>query len=69
MFDTILSIIMLAAIALVIGAVVLWRKGIGKQALLMLILAMVMVVNVAIWLVPTDSGETPASLAEQMADE
>lgn len=69
MFDTIMSIIVLAAIALVAGAFVLWRKGLGKQAMLMLILAMVMVVNVAIWMIPTESGETPAELADQMTGE
>lgn len=69
MFDIIMSIIVLAAIALVAGAFVLWRKGLGKQAMLMLILAMVMVVNVAIWMIPTESGETPAELADQMTGE
>jgi hypothetical protein len=53
--DAVLSIVMLAAIALVIGAFVLWRRG-GRrmQVALMLLLAAVMVVNVTIWVVPDD---------------
>lgn len=65
MFDIILSIIVLAAFALLIGAVALWRKGQTKQAMLMVILAVVMAVNVAIWLVPTEDGQTPAELAQE----
>lgn len=69
MFDMIMSIIVLAAIALVIGAVALWRKGMNKQAGLMLILAVVMAVNVAIWLVPTENGQSPAELAQEAGQE
>lgn len=65
MFDLILSIIVLAAIALLIGALVLWRKGLNRQALLMVILAVVMAVNVSIWLVPTKDGRTPAEQAQE----
>lgn len=65
MFDIILSIIVLAAILLLIGAVVLFRKGMTKQATLMAILAVVMAVNVAIWLVPTEDGQTPAELVDE----
>ncbi len=65
MFDIILSIIVLAAILLLIGAVVLFRKGMTKQATLMAILAVVMAVNVAIWLVPTEDGRTPAELVDE----
>ena len=58
--DTILSIIMLAAIALVVGAIFLWRRGGSpKQVLLMVILAAIMLANVAIWIVPDASGDTP----------
>ena len=62
MLDTVLSIVMLAAVALVIGAVWLFRKG-GhrKQAVLMLVLAVVMGVNLVIWLAPASDGAAPAS--------
>ena len=50
MLATVLSIVMLAAFALIGGAIYLWRKlGLRKQALLMLALAGIALVNVAIW--------------------
>ena len=63
MFDLVISIIVLAAIALAAGAFVLWRKGITRQAMLMAILAFVMIINVAIWLVPLEGGDTPMEAA------
>ncbi len=57
---TILSLIVLAIIALIAGAVVLMRRGGSrKQVMLMLVLAGVMAVNVAIWTVPDMSGQPP----------
>jgi hypothetical protein len=55
-----LSLMMLAAIALVAGAVVLWRRG-GKrlQVILMLVMAVVIAGNIALWVVPTSSGKAP----------
>ncbi len=64
MFDLVISIILLSGIALAVGAFVLWRRGITKQALLMAVLAFVMFVNVAIWLVPMSDGETPIEAAD-----
>ncbi|PKB25008.1 hypothetical protein B0I00_0189 [Novosphingobium kunmingense] len=61
MSDTILSVLVLAAIAMVIGAIAWWRRGMRKQAALMLVLAAVMVANVAIWLAPVDGAHAPAS--------
>ena len=70
MFDLVISIIVLAAIALAAGAFVLWRKGVTKQAMLMAILAIVMIVNVAIWLVPMNGGDTPIeAAADAVAEE
>ena len=67
--DTILSILVLAALALVIGAVVLWRKGgSAKQVMLMLILAGVMIGNVLIWTVPDKDGEAPIQKAGALAE-
>jgi carbon starvation protein CstA len=58
MTSLVLSIAMLAAMALVVGAIVLLRRGLRKQPILMLILAAVMVGNVLIWSLPTPQGES-----------
>jgi len=51
--DFVLSLTMLAAIVLVIGAIWLWRRGgATRQVWLMLVLAGVMLGNVAIWSLP-----------------
>lgn len=58
--DTVLSVVTLAALALVAGAIYLWRRrGARKQAGLMLVLAVVMVVNVLIWTLPDRGGSAP----------
>ena len=63
--DTVLSIVMLAAVALFGGAYWLWRRqGPVKQVWLMLLLAVVMLVNVAIWTVPDKDG---AALVDRAA--
>lgn len=60
LMETVLSIVMLAAIALVIGAYVLWRRGGSrKQIVLMLVLAAIMGGNVAIWTWPDAGGQSP----------
>ncbi len=60
--NTVLSILVLAAIVLVIGAYALWRRGGSvKQVLLMLLLAVIALLNVAIWTLPDASGEAPAN--------
>lgn len=59
---TVLSIVMLATIALVIGAYALWRRGGSRlQIALMLVLAAIMAGNVAIWTWPDASGQAPLS--------
>lgn len=56
----VLSILVLACIALVIGAIALVRRGgTRKQAGLMLLLAVIMAVNVAIWTLPGNDGSAP----------
>ena len=60
MTDIVLSIVMLAALALVAGAVVHWRRTRQiKQPALMVLLAVIAVLNVLIWTVPSESGEAP----------
>jgi drug/metabolite transporter superfamily protein YnfA len=60
MTDFVLSLVMLAALALVAGAFVLWRRtGEAKQPLLMVLLAVIAVVNVLIWTVPSSTGKAP----------
>ncbi len=57
--DLVLSLLVLVAVALLGGAVVLWRRGVRKQAGLMVVLAVVMIVNVLIWTIPDGSGTAP----------
>lgn len=60
--NLVLSIVMLAAFALVIGAFFLWRRtGDLKKPALMLLLAVIAIGNVAIWTVPDESGKAPLS--------
>jgi len=57
MQETALSLAMLMVIALPLGAFVLWRKGGSrKQVVLMLVLAVILAANVAIWVIPTNNG-------------
>ena len=64
--DTILSVVMLVAIALVGGAIFLWRRdGLKKQVWLMLVLAVVMIVNVLIWTLPNKDGTAPIDRAAE----
>ncbi|MCL4674382.1 MAG: hypothetical protein KJZ64_15950 [Sphingomonadaceae bacterium] len=58
--EIVLSILVLAAFALLAGAAWLWRKGgARKQASLMVVLAIVALLNVAIWTVPQPDGTAP----------
>jgi hypothetical protein len=61
MLDVALSLSVLTAIALLAGAAWLWRRpGYRKQALLMIVLAAIAIVNVAIWTLPDEHGNSPA---------
>ena len=63
--DLVLSLLVLAAFALVGGAWLGWRRGLPmKQVGLMLLLALVMIVNVAIWTVPDAGGDAPVDRLE-----
>lgn len=66
MLDIALSIVVLAAIALFFGAFfVIRRTGDRRQALLMVVLALVAIVNVAIWTIPDKDGAAPLDSVEQ----
>ena len=68
MLDAVLSITVLAAILLVVGAFFMWRRtGNTRNALLMVLLAVVALVNVAIWTLPDADGEAPLDKLEQGA--
>lgn len=59
-----LSLLVLTALALVLGAAWLWRRGGSrKQVALMLVLAAVLAINVAIWTLPGPQGTTLAGEA------
>ena len=54
MSDTLISMLMLTGVVLTGGAAYVFRKGDKRRALLMLVAALVMFVNVAVWLVPIE---------------
>lgn len=56
---TVLSLLILAALVLLAGALFAWRRGLRKQAALMVALAAVMAINVGIWTLPDSSGSAP----------
>ena len=60
MTDIVLSIVMLAAFALLAGAFALWRRtGEAKNPALMVLLAVIAVINVLIWTLPNPGGKAP----------
>lgn len=61
MLDWALSTMMLAALALCAGAVFLWQRGERKRPLLMVVMAVVLGMNIAIWSLPDASGPAPAA--------
>lgn len=66
MTDLVLSITVLAAIALLVGAYLVYRRtGDRRHALLMVVLALVALANVAIWTIPGEGGEAPLDRIEQ----
>ena len=64
MDDLVLSLVMVVALALIGGALWQWRRrGTDRNVWLMLVLAAVMLANVAIWVVPGPDGAAPISRA------
>ena len=55
--NIVLSIMVLAAFGLMLGAFALWKRG-GpiKQVLMMVLLAVIAIINVAIWTIPMRAG-------------
>jgi len=64
MTDAALSLAMLTALALVAGAVFLWRRGERQRPSLMAVLAAVMFINVVIWSLPNTDGQTLTTAAK-----
>lgn len=63
--NIVLGIVMLAAFALIVGAVLLWRRtGAIKQPALMVLLAVIAIANVMIWTLPDESGISPVEQIE-----
>jgi len=68
MLDIVLSIVMLAALALVAGAFALWRRtGEAKNPALMVLLAVIAVINVLLWTVPSTDGKAPVDQVKEAA--
>lgn len=64
MLDLTLSLLMLASVLLIGGAIFRWRReGFVRQVWLMLLAAAVMLANVAIWTIPVNHGAAPAERA------
>ena len=61
----VLSVMVFAALALVAGALFKLRRGARLQAALMLVLALVMAGNVAIWTMPGPDGAAPVTRSPQ----
>ena len=62
MSDIALSLLVLGAITMCVGAWLAWNKGDRKRAGLMLVLAVIMALNVGIWTIP---GPSDTTLAEE----
>lgn len=61
MGDLLLSVVMLGGLALLVACVFVFRAGDRRRALLMLVAALIMFANVAIWTIPVK--EAPADNA------
>ena len=67
--NIVLSLVMLTAFALIAGAFVYWRRtGEIKQPALMLLLALIAIVNVLIWTIPSADGTSPVEQAERAGE-
>ena len=62
MADIALSLMVLCAVVMIVAAFFAFRRGDRKQGGLMLVLAVVLAINVAIWTVPGPDGASPETL-------
>lgn len=68
--DVVLSIVMLAAFALLAGAFAYWRRtGEVRQPALMVVLALIAIANVLIWTIPAEDGSAPVDAVQQAVAE
>lgn len=68
--NIVLSLVMLAAFLLLAGAFYYWRRtGDTKQPVLMVVLAIVAIINVLIWTVPTSEGTSPLEEVEAASEQ
>ncbi len=69
MSDFVLSLVMLTALLLVAGAFFSWRRsGAVKQPALMVLLAVIAIINVLIWTIPTKDGRAPLEAIKAQQD-
>ena len=69
MEDLTLSVMMVGAFALVVGAILRWRRdGFVRHVWLMLIAAAVILANVVIWSIPVKGSGTPSERAASGLD-
>jgi len=67
MADIALSLMVLCAVVMIVAAFFAFRRGDRKQGALMLVLAVVLAINVAIWTVPGPGAATGETLAGETA--
>lgn len=65
MLDTVMSMMVLAVVALAAGAVFFWRKGERKRPALMLGMAALIAADLAVWLTPVAGGPSMIDVAHQ----
>jgi hypothetical protein len=69
MTNIILSAATFTVVLLLYGAFRLWRRdGMGKQSILMISAALVIVANIAIWTVPDKNGKSLADSSSIPSD-
>lgn len=69
MMDTVLSLLVLATVALIAGAIFLWRRGERKRPAMMLGMAVLIVADLAVWLTPVANGPSMIEVAHESAGE
>ena len=67
MADLALSLMVLCAVVMLVAAFFAFRRGDRKQGALMLVLAVVLAINVAIWTVPGPDGTSAETLVDGTA--